>query len=81
MERGFDLAGGRALADERFIGAFAGKEGEGAEQDAFPGASLAGDDGETGFEFEGDFFEEGEVADAQGLKHGEGGIERDGEGG
>src|SRR5690606_1844310 len=64
------LAGGGALADDGLVGALAGQQTEGAEQDAFAGAGLAGDDGETGLEFEGDFLKQGEVADAQGLEHG-----------
>jgi hypothetical protein len=73
VEGGLDLASGSALADESLIGAFAGEEGEGTEEDAFAGTGLAGDDGETGFKVEGDGLEEGEVADAESLEHGRGG--------
>lgn len=50
VEFSLDFAVGGALADDGLICSGPGKEAEGAEEDAFPGAGFAGDGCETGVE-------------------------------
>jgi len=68
VEDGFDGAGVGTGADEALVGAFAEEESEGADEDGFARAGLAGDGGETGPGLPRDVFDEGEIANAQGRE-------------
>jgi len=63
---GLNRAGLGPAADQSLVGAFAEEEGEGAEDDGFSRAGLAGDGGETGAGFPRDVLDESEIANSQG---------------
>jgi len=62
---GLDRAGLGPAANEGLVGAFAEEEGEGADDDGFSRAGLAGDGGEAREGFPRDVLDEGEIANSQ----------------
>ena len=69
IEDGLDGAGIGAGPDGLAVGPLAEEQVEGAEDDGFAGTGFAGDNHEAGGDLEGEFGNEGEVADAQGGQH------------
>ena len=59
-----------AGANERFVGAFAEHEFEGANDHGFAGACFTGYANESGAEFPCEFVDECEIADFQECEHG-----------
>ncbi len=75
VETRLHRAGVRAGADQGFVGALAQQELEGADDDRFARAGLAGDGGKPGSERPLEVLDQREIANAEGGEHcGHGGI-------
>ena len=70
VELGVEFGAFGAVADHAAVGAHAGEEAEGIDQQRFAGAGFAGNDGHSGAEFEFGGGDDGEVAKREACQHG-----------
>ncbi len=68
-EFGGDVGAAAAGAHDARVGTFAEREGEGVDQDRFPGAGFTGKDGKAAVEFEIERGDDDEVADREVAEH------------
>ena len=70
IEQGAEIGPFRPMADHVAVGAVAQQQTDGVHQDGFAGAGFAGDRGHPGRQFQFQFLDNSEIADAQLGQHG-----------